>query len=60
MGQNIAHGNLAANNELSFVKDWYDDVAYFNSSDVESFKLYVKYSFFEFDNNGISSIYITE
>ncbi|KAF2884820.1 hypothetical protein ILUMI_21353 [Ignelater luminosus] len=39
VGQNIAHGNLATNNELSFIKTWYDEVQYFNKSEVEHFKL---------------------
>lgn len=39
VGQNIAHGNLATNNELSFIKEWYDEVEYFNKAEVENFKL---------------------
>lgn len=39
VGQNIALGNLANSNELEFIKSWYDQVEYFNSSEIERFTL---------------------
>ncbi|KAI4457579.1 cysteine-rich secretory protein-related [Holotrichia oblita] len=37
VGQNLARGNLATNNELSLVYDWYDDVIYFDKAEITSF-----------------------
>lgn len=37
VGQNLARGNLATNNELSLVDEWYDDVVYFNKDEIANF-----------------------
>ncbi|KAB0802852.1 hypothetical protein PPYR_05040 [Photinus pyralis] len=39
VGQNIVRGNFATNDLLSFIKEWYDEVLYFNAIEVDSFHL---------------------
>lgn len=39
VGQNIAKGNLATDNELEFIKKWYDQVVLFRNDEVRQFSL---------------------